>query len=34
LKGIDKGKWAANIIENENIGMTELNIRKEKQTFR
>jgi hypothetical protein len=34
LKGIDKRKRAASIIENENIGITGLNIRKENKLFK
>jgi hypothetical protein len=30
LKGIDKGKRAANIIENKDIGITRLNMRERK----
>jgi hypothetical protein len=34
LKGIDKGKRAASIIGNEDIGMTVLIIRKESKLFK
>jgi hypothetical protein len=34
LKKIDKGKRAANIIENENIRITELNIRKKNKLLK
>jgi hypothetical protein len=34
LKKIDKGKRAVNIIENEDIGMAKLNMRKENKLFK
>jgi hypothetical protein len=34
LKGINKGKRAANIIRNEDIGIAGLNIRKENKFFK
>jgi hypothetical protein len=34
LKGIDKGKRAASIIENEDIGIAGLNIKKESKFFK